>query len=68
MHNMITMGIEDFDISDLPKNCRNRNDPGFNSAVKECIETDYGKSGLFVSVHIDEELIHITQDKKSEES
>ena len=66
MHNMITIGIEDYDLSQLPENLQDRNAPGFNAALMESITTDYGKSGLFVSVHIDEDLIHITQDKESE--
>jgi tetratricopeptide (TPR) repeat protein len=64
---MVTIGIEDYDLSGLPEDFRDRNAPGFNAALRESIEIDYGNSGLFVSVHIDEILIHITQDKKSEE-
>ena len=46
---MITIKIDDFDISKLPGNCQDKNSDAFTMAVKVYFENDYGKSGLFAS-------------------
>lgn len=64
---MTTIKIDDFDISKLPKNCQDKNSGAFKTAVKAYFENDYGKSGLFATVKVDDEFIYVSQNKEPEE-
>ena len=66
MDKKIILKIEDFDTTNLPEDCRDKNQPSFKSAIQEYIERDYGKSGLFVTVEINNSLISVTQKKELE--
>lgn len=58
----IIIRIEDFDLTELPKEHQDINAPGFRQALKDYLETDYNSAGYFADITVDDEYIRVDQD------
>lgn len=56
----VILRIKDFDLTNLPKEYRDANAPGFRQAVKDYLMADY--AGLFAKIAVDDECIRIDRD------
>lgn len=59
--------IEDFDLTQLPKEHRDINAPGFSQALRDYFVADYSSAGLFANIAVDSVCIRIDQDCESTE-
>jgi tetratricopeptide (TPR) repeat protein len=61
-----TLAVDDFDLSLLPEQARQRGTPAFRDAVKEYLSGEFNRFGGWSSVEIDQRLIEVswTPDRK----